>query len=143
MKFFAATIFFAATAAALPGGAKDDSQKQLGQLLGQTQNKCGQNLQVKCCNRSNKSGDSTSIAKGILSGLVPNAGAGGDFGLFGECSDVPIDVPAAILGGSGAITEALSQKCKQNVACCQDTSSEANGNLVGVAIPCVSFGSLL
>jgi hypothetical protein len=70
-----------------------------------------------------------------------------------------LTVPVLNVVGGG-VDQLVEQKCKQNIACCQNTHSEAvcvfpefpvdaslthqqNGNLVGVAAPCVALGSLL
>lgn len=37
----------------------------------------------------------------------------------------------------------LNQKCKQNIACCQDSPADAGESLVGLALPCVALGSIL
>lgn len=41
------------------------------------------------------------------------------------------------------IQDLVNQRCKQNVACCANSPSEANGDLVGAALPCVALGSIL
>lgn len=59
MKFATTALIFAAVAAAMPhnSGVED---KKIAQVLKQTQDKCGNDLQVKCCNKSSKSGNSVS-----------------------------------------------------------------------------------
>lgn len=73
----------------------------------------------------------------------------------------PMTVPVLDVVG-GQVDQLVNKKCAQNIACCQNSDSNAvrapfvprslieylltitqNGNLVGVAVPCVALGSLV
>ncbi|KAJ5578795.1 conidial hydrophobin Hyp1/RodA [Penicillium hispanicum] len=147
MKFFATAILFAATAMALPSG--DGPVKfpvQKGTTLQQAQAKCGNDAKVNCCNKATYTHDVTTTDKGLLAGVLQNAlggGPGGDgLGLFGQCNDISANVPVLNVVGGG-IDQLVEQKCKQNIACCQNDGAQANGDIVGVAVPCVALGSLI
>ncbi|KAJ5160995.1 conidial hydrophobin Hyp1/RodA [Penicillium capsulatum] len=150
MKFFAPALLFAATAMALPspGQGSGNVQFPVGDKtdLKQAQNKCGNDAKVSCCNKATYTRDIKTANNGPLAGVLASAlggGPGGDgLGLFGQCNDLSLSVPVLDVVG-GQVDQVLNSKCKQNIACCQDTKSDANGNLVGVAIPCVALGSLV
>ncbi|KAJ5259591.1 conidial hydrophobin Hyp1/RodA [Penicillium angulare] len=151
MKFFAAALLFAATVVALPqpgdvntGGNKVKYPVSNKTTLKQAQNTCGNDAKVSCCNEATYTKDVTNNANGPLAGVLQSAlGAGsGGLGLFGQCNDLSLNVPVLNVVGGG-LDQLVEQKCKQNIACCQDTKSDANGNLIGVAIPCVALGSLI
>ncbi|OQE14734.1 hypothetical protein PENSTE_c033G10216 [Penicillium steckii] len=162
MKFFATALVFAATALAMPhtGNGAEGSGDGVGGGNGgnikfpvkkdttveQAQAKCGNDAKVSCCNKSTYTHDITTANTGPLAGVLQTAlggGPGGDgLGLFGQCNDISANVPVLNVVGGG-IDQLVEQKCKQNIACCQNNDSEANGNLVGVAVPCVALGSLL
>ncbi|KAL2824049.1 rodlet protein [Aspergillus cavernicola] len=156
MKFSiaAAVMAFAATVVALPShpdahytghgaGNKGNSKVKFpvpkDVTVKQASDKCGDQAQVSCCNKATYSGDTTQIAEGLLSGVLSNligAGSGAEgLGLFEECSK--LDLP--IVG----LQDFINQKCKQNIACCQNSPSSANGDLIGVALPCLSLGAIL
>lgn len=158
MKFSVSAAIFAlaATVAAAPQPAGHDGPRfpvPGDMTVKQAQTKCGDDTKLSCCNKASYSGDSSTDNSGLLSGVLGNLiGASGSgsqgLGLFQQCSDLNV------------IGDLLNQKCKQNVACCQNSSSPAvsilsasqtkhfanrqqEGNLVGVGLPCVALGSLL
>ncbi|KAJ5462929.1 hypothetical protein N7475_007873 [Penicillium sp. IBT 31633x] len=109
----------------------------------QAQAKCGDKAQLSCCNKATYAGDTTNINAGILSGALSNlvgAGSGAaGLGIFDQCSKLDAQVP--IIGIP--IQDALNQKCKQNIACCENSPSSASQDLVGAGLPCVALGSIL
>ncbi|KAL2809750.1 rodlet protein [Aspergillus granulosus] len=106
----------------------------------QASNKCGDQAQLSCCNEATFAGDSTFVADGLLAGALGNlvgAGSGAEgLGLFKGCSK--LDVAAAI-----GVQDLVNQQCKQNIACCEDSGTSADGNVIGVALPCLALGSIL
>ncbi|KAJ5764771.1 conidial hydrophobin Hyp1/RodA [Penicillium odoratum] len=148
MKFFATAFFLAVTAVALPqpGGDGNIFPVKKDMTLSQAQAKCGNDAKVSCCNKSTYTHDINTTNSGLLAGVLQSAlggGPGGDgLGLFGQCNDLSLNVPVVDLV-EGGLQNLVNQKCKQNIACCQNTGSNANGDLIGVAIPCVALGSLL
>ncbi|OJJ48441.1 hypothetical protein ASPZODRAFT_1598261 [Penicilliopsis zonata CBS 506.65] len=106
----------------------------------QAQAKCGDQAQLSCCNKATYAGDTTTVDSGILSGALSNligAGSGAEgLGLFDQCSKLPI---AAVIG----VQDILNQQCKQNIACCQNSPSDASDDLVGLGLPCIALGSIL
>ncbi|CAI7626737.1 unnamed protein product [Penicillium glandicola] len=110
----------------------------------QAQAKCGDQAQLSCCNKAVYAGDTTDINSGILGGTLSNligsgSGASG-LGLFDQCSKLDLSV-AAVIGVP--IQDLINQKCKQNIACCQNSPSSANSDLIGLGLPCVALGSIL
>ncbi|KAI9041830.1 uncharacterized protein KD926_006375 [Aspergillus affinis] len=153
MKFFATALLFAATAVALPSPGDDvDSGSTVKfpvdheTTLSQAQAKCGYDAKVSCCNKATYTHDITTANTGPLAGVIQTAlggGPGGDgLGLFGQCNDLSLNVPVLNVVGGG-VDQLVNQKCKQNIACCQNSGSQPNGDLIGVAIPCVALGSLI
>ncbi|KAL4926056.1 hydrophobin family protein [Aspergillus undulatus] len=155
MKFTIATAVaaFAATVAALPPvvdsqaagngvGNKGNSNVKFPVpddiTVKQGSDKCGDQAQLACCNKATYAGDTTDVSDGILAGALSGligAGSGAEgLGLFDGCSKLDV-IP--IIG------DFLNQKCKQNIACCQNSGSNANGDLIGVGLPCVALGSIL
>ncbi|KAJ5482612.1 fungal hydrophobin [Penicillium sp. IBT 31633x] len=109
----------------------------------QAQAKCGDQAQLSCCNKAVYAGDTTDINSGILGGTLSNligsgSGASG-LGLFDQCSKLDLQIP--IIGVP--VQDLINQKCKQNIACCQNSPSSANSDLVGVGLPCVALGSII
>ncbi|KAJ5925768.1 conidial hydrophobin Hyp1/RodA [Penicillium verhagenii] len=153
MKFIPTVLVLAATAVALPqhGGDGNIFPVSNGMTVEQAQAKCGNDATVSCCNKTTYSKDITTSNNGPLAGVLQSAlggGPGGNgLGLFGQCNDlslnsVSLSLPVLNVVGGG-IDQLINQKCKQNIACCQNTESNANGDLIGVAIPCVALGSLI
>ncbi|KAI9374475.1 fungal hydrophobin [Aspergillus egyptiacus] len=151
MKFSvaAAVVALATSVVALPQGPDGHHDKGSSHVkfpvrdevtLKQASDKCGDQAQLSCCNKATYAGDSTEIDKGILAGALSNligSGSGSEgLGLFNECSKLNV---AAVIG----VQDLINQQCKQNIACCQKSPSQANGNLVGVGLPCVALGSIL
>ncbi|KAL4860805.1 hypothetical protein BDV12DRAFT_204673 [Aspergillus spectabilis] len=105
----------------------------------QASDKCGDQAQLSCCNKAIYAGDTTDVDEGMLAGALSNLlGAGSaaeGLGLFDQCSK--LDIPII------AVNDILNKKCQQNIACCQNTGSDASGNLIGVGLPCIAFGALL
>ncbi|CAL5869918.1 uncharacterized protein PFLUO_LOCUS4151 [Penicillium psychrofluorescens] len=101
----------------------------------QAQAKCGDQAQLSCCNKATYAGDTTDIDSGMLGGVLSNligSGSGADgLGLFEQCSTLLPVIPI------------ISEQCKQNIACCQNSPSSANGDLIGLGLPCVALGALL
>ncbi|KGO45631.1 Hydrophobin [Penicillium expansum] len=92
----------------------------------QAQAKCGDQAQLSCCNKAVYAGDTTDINSGILGGTLSNligsgSGASG-LGLFDQCSKLDLQVPILALL---PIQDLVNQKCKQNIACCQNSPSSA------------------
>ncbi|CAI7582618.1 hypothetical protein N7527_000274 [Penicillium freii] len=109
----------------------------------QAQAKCGDQAQLSCCNKAVYAGDTTDINSGMLGGTLSNligsgSGASG-LGLFDQCSKLDLQIP--IIGIP--IQDLINQKCKQNIACCQNSPSSANSDLVGLGLPCVALGSII
>ncbi|KAJ5994710.1 conidial hydrophobin Hyp1/RodA [Penicillium waksmanii] len=160
MKFFATALVFAAAALAMPhstgaegsgdgvGGGNSNVQFPVKKetTIQQAQAKCGNDAKVNCCNKATYTHDITTANTGPLAGVLQTAlggGPGGDgLGLFGQCNDISANVPVLNVVGGG-VDQLVEQKCKQNIACCQNDGAQANGNLVGVALSCVALGSLL
>jgi hypothetical protein len=99
----------------------------------QAQAKCGDQAQLSCCNKAVYAGDTTDINSGMLGGALSNligsgSGASG-LGLFDQCSKLDIQIPILI---NVPIQDLVNQKCKQNIACCQNSPSSA------VSIPTVT-----
>ncbi|KAL2866254.1 hydrophobin family protein [Aspergillus lucknowensis] len=157
MKFSiaAAVVAFAASVAALPPatggqyagngvGNKGNSNVRFpvpdDVTVKQASDKCGDQAQLSCCNKAVYAGDSTAVDEGILAGTLSNllgAGSGAEgLGLFEQCSKLNV---AAIIG----ITDLINQQCKQNIACCQNSGTSADGDLIGVALPCIALGSII
>ncbi|EPS34868.1 hypothetical protein PDE_09832 [Penicillium oxalicum 114-2] len=109
----------------------------------QAQAKCGDQAQLSCCNKATYAGDTTDVNSGILGGTLSNligAGSGADgLGLFNQCSKLDLQIP--IIGIP--IQDLVNQKCKQNIACCQNSPSSANSDLIGLGLPCVALGSII
>ncbi|KAL5335808.1 rodlet protein [Aspergillus crustosus] len=157
MKFSiaAAVIAFAASVVALPPahdsqfagngvGNKGNSNVKFpvpqDVTVKQASDKCGDQAQLSCCNKATYAGDTTEVADGILAGALSNligAGSGAEgLGLFDQCSKLDV---AVLIG----VQDLINQQCKQNIACCQSSPSSADGDLIGVALPCVALGSIL
>ncbi|KAL4993736.1 rodlet protein [Aspergillus recurvatus] len=156
MKFSvaAAVVAFAASVAALPPasdaqlagngvGNKGNSNVKFpvpdNVTVKQASDKCGDQAQLSCCNKVKYAGDTTEVEDGILAGAFSNligAGSSADgLGLFDQCSK--FELP--IIG----VQDLVNEKCKQNIACCQNSPSSADGDLVGIGLPCVALGSIL
>ncbi|KAF7718823.1 Hydrophobin [Penicillium ucsense] len=110
----------------------------------QAQAKCGDQAQLSCCNKATYAGDTTDVNSGILGGTLSNligAGSGADgLGLFNQCSKLDLQIPVLI---GVPIQDLVNQKCKQNIACCQNSPSSANSDLIGLGLPCVALGSII
>ncbi|KAJ9270060.1 fungal hydrophobin [Paecilomyces variotii] len=108
----------------------------------QGQTVCGENTVLSCCNKATYSGGTTNIDSGILGGLLSGLIGGGSgsegLGLFDQCSKLPLDLNIIGVG----VQDSLDSQCKQNVACCQNSPSEATG-LIALGLPCIALGSLL
>jgi hypothetical protein len=92
----------------------------------QAQAKCGDQAQLSCCNKAVYAGDTTDINSGMLGGTLSNligsgSGASG-LGLFDQCSKLDLQIPILI---AVPIQDLINQKCKQNIACCQNSPSSA------------------
>ncbi|KAI1964008.1 hypothetical protein LOZ58_001869 [Ophidiomyces ophidiicola] len=151
MKFFTAASFFALAtiAAAAPGtgyGAAPSSPKgapsspkgappspKSNQIMAQ----CG-NQNLSCCNKEINKVDAKGVDSdfGVLTGIAKNINLE-NLSIFDQCSK--LDIGLGIIGAG--LTDILNQKCKQTVACCQQTESNANG-LVAVAVPCIPINAL-
>ncbi|KAJ5104743.1 hypothetical protein NUU61_002090 [Penicillium alfredii] len=109
----------------------------------QAQAKCGDQAQLSCCNKATYAGDTTDVNSGMLGGTLSNligSGSGADgLGLFDQCSKLDLQIPIIAI----PIQDLVNQKCKQNIACCQNSPSSANSDLVGVGLPCVALGSII
>ncbi|CAG7920233.1 unnamed protein product [Penicillium olsonii] len=141
MKFFVPALLLAATAMALPGhpGSSNEVSPSSDNQVKNVVNQCANTGDVKCCNKVNKNEDVTQNNVGLLSNVLGAIGSEG-LGLGQGCTS--LNIPVNVIGAAG-LTDFLKKNCQQEVACCQNSNSQANNNLVGVALPCVSFGSLL
>lgn len=97
MQFSVAfTLALASVATAAPGllqGLGDTKNQPTGNINhidGSTDNTCGKDLEMNCCNEVDESGDSTEVAQGILSGL--DLANGALAGLFKGCSKLTVPV---------------------------------------------------
>ena len=92
----------------------------------QAQAKCGDQAQLSCCNKATYAGDTTDVNSGMLGGTLSNligAGSGSDgLGLFDQCSKLDLQIPLLI---AVPLQDLVNQKCKQNIACCQNSPSSA------------------
>jgi hypothetical protein len=92
----------------------------------QAQAKCGDQAQLSCCNKATYAGDTTDVNSGMLGGTLSNligSGSGADgLGLFDQCSKLDLQIPILI---AVPIQDLINQKCKQNIACCQNSPSGA------------------
>ncbi|KAJ5359732.1 Hydrophobin [Penicillium cataractarum] len=142
MKFFATALLFAATAMALPSGGDSSVEYPLAKdvTFEQANAKCGNDAVVSCCNKKSTTGDVTTLNKGLLNGVLGNAL--NSVSLFDGCNDLNLNVPVLNLVPVNA-QDLVNKKCQQNIACCQNTRSEANNDLVGVALPCVALSNLI
>jgi hypothetical protein len=99
----------------------------------QAQAKCGDQAQLSCCNKATYAGDTTDVNSGILGGTLSNligAGSGSDgLGLFDQCSKLDLQIPILI---AIPIQDLVNQKCKQNIACCQNSPSSAVSTIYSV-----------
>ncbi|KAJ5177160.1 Hydrophobin [Penicillium canariense] len=128
----------------------------------QAQAKCGNHAQLSCCNDVTWAGDSTDLNSGPFSGTLSNlvgtgSGAKG-LGVFEKCSKLDVQVPILL---NVPVQDLVNHKCKQNIACCQNSGSSAvsfyilipsfdphltssqKGDFVGVGLPCVALGSVI
>ncbi|KAJ5197046.1 conidial hydrophobin Hyp1/RodA [Penicillium cf. viridicatum] len=147
MKIFATVLVFAVTAIAMShSGDGVRFPVDHNTTIQQAQAKCGNDANVSCCNKATYTHDITSANTGPLPGVVQTALGGGPgsdgLGLFRQCNDVSTQVPVLNIVG-GSIDQPVEQKCKQNIACCQLSPSQDNGNSVGAVVPCVALGSLI
>ncbi|KAE8152498.1 fungal hydrophobin [Aspergillus avenaceus] len=109
----------------------------------QAAEKCGDQAQLSCCNKVTYAGDTTEVDEGLLAGALSNllgAGSGSEgLGLFDQCSKLPLQIPIIAI----ALQDMVNQQCKQNIACCQNSPSSADGNLIGLGLPCIALGSII
>ncbi|OJJ64229.1 hypothetical protein ASPSYDRAFT_192397 [Aspergillus sydowii CBS 593.65] len=133
MKLTAATAVFSLIAAVSAGKPSGDMTVE------EASSKCGNQAQLSCCNEVDYVGDTTTIQKGvasgILSGLLGQGSGAEGIGAFKGCSKLGV---AAAIG----VQDILNKQCQQNIACCDNSGSEANEDLVGVALPCIALGSV-
>ncbi|OJI98322.1 hypothetical protein ASPVEDRAFT_68938 [Aspergillus versicolor CBS 583.65] len=134
MKLTAATAIFSLFAAASANGPSSNDI-----TVKEASSKCGDKAQLSCCNDVDYVGDTTTIQKGVASGLLSGllgqgSGAQG-IGAFTGCSKIDV---AALIG----VQDILNKECQQNIACCDTSGAEANGDLIGAALPCVALGSV-
>ncbi|KAJ5906965.1 Hydrophobin [Penicillium subrubescens] len=110
----------------------------------EAQSKCGDQAQLSCCNKATYAGDTTDVNSSLGSGLLSNligSGSGADgVGIFDQCSKLDAQVPIAI---AVSLQDLINQRCKQNIACCANSPSDASNDLVGAALPCIALGSIL
>ncbi|OOO08398.1 Hydrophobin [Aspergillus oryzae] len=151
MQFSVAAVLALATAvAALPPASGTGAGQQVGHSKNdfplpkelttkQAADKCGDQAQLTCCNKTVKTGDFTQVEEGLLAGLLSNllgAGQGSQgLGLLDECTNIPV-IPIISIASP-------QEQCKQPISCCQNTKSSADGDLIGVGLPCIALGSLL
>ncbi len=90
MRFTIATVLaLAAGALAAPqlGGSPGVGNDV---TVGQAGDNCGQDLELSCCNNVKQSGDSTSVASGLLAGTLGGILSEGEVGLFSGCSKLNV-----------------------------------------------------
>ncbi|GIK00154.1 hypothetical protein Aspvir_004174 [Aspergillus viridinutans] len=159
MKFSlsAAVLAFAVSVAALPQHDANAAGNGVGNkgnanvrfpvpdnmTVKQATEKCGDQAQLSCCNKATYAGDVTDIDEGILAGTLKNLIGGGSgsegLGLFDQCSKLDLQVAIIAI----PIQDLVNQKCKQNIACCQNSPSDASNSLIGLGLPCIALGSIL
>ncbi|KAJ5381747.1 Hydrophobin [Penicillium cataractarum] len=115
-----------------------------GMTVQEAQSKCGDQAQLSCCNKATYAGDTTdvnsSLGSGLLSNLIGSGSGAEGAGIFDQCSKLDAAVPIAI---GVSVQDLLNQKCKQNIACCANSPSDASNDLIGAALPCIALGSIL
>ncbi|QMW33603.1 hypothetical protein G4B84_009069 [Aspergillus flavus NRRL3357] len=133
MQFSVAAVLALATAvAALPPASGTGAGQQVGHSKNdfplpkelttkQAADKCGDQAQLTCCNKTVKTGDFTQVEEGLLAGLLSNllgAGQGSQgLGLLDECTNIPV-IPIIPIASP-------QEQCKQPISCCQNTKSSA------------------
>ncbi|OGM40301.1 hydrophobin [Aspergillus bombycis] len=149
MQFSVAAVLALATAvAALPPAAGTGAGQEVGNAKNQfplpadlttkqAAEKCGDQAELKCCNKVIKSGDFTQAESGILNNLLDllNGKQGQGLGLLDECTNIPVIPVIPILSPQ--------KQCSQPISCCQNTKSSADGSVVGLALPCIALSSLV
>ncbi|KAL4895981.1 hypothetical protein BDV59DRAFT_191272 [Aspergillus ambiguus] len=105
----------------------------------QASKKCGDNMQLSCCNKEVAAGDSTDIPDGPLanaiSGVLGGKGSGSEgLGLLEQCGKLDV-IP--IIG------DLINKHCDAKAACCQDSGSSSDGSLIGLNLPCIALTSLI
>ncbi|PLB45975.1 fungal hydrophobin [Aspergillus steynii IBT 23096] len=158
MQFSITTVLaFAATVAALPPAVANGNGNGIGNkgnsqvrfpvpddiTVKQASEKCGDQAELSCCNKATYAGDTTNVDEGILAGALSNligAGSGSEgLGLFDQCSKLPLQVNIIAI----ALNDLVNQQCKQNIACCQNSPSDASDDLIGLGLPCIALGSII
>ncbi|EGX53192.1 hypothetical protein AOL_s00006g570 [Orbilia oligospora ATCC 24927] len=97
---------------------------------------CGSNMKLNCCNDVDITKNAQSSAAGLL-GLNLDRVLG-KVGILGKCNEISIPVVNLV-----PINNLLNNKCKQNVACCQDSGNNQQSGLVNVGLPCIALSSLI
>ncbi|KAE8420176.1 hypothetical protein BDV36DRAFT_250217 [Aspergillus pseudocaelatus] len=151
MQFSVATVLALATAvAALPPASGTGAGQEVGHAdnqynlpkeltTKQAAEKCGSNAELKCCNKQVKTGDFTKVEEGLLNGLLDSLTGGGQgsegIALLDQCTNIPVIPIIPILSPQ--------KQCSQPISCCQNTKSSADGDLIGVGLPCIAISSLV
>ncbi|CAI7592379.1 unnamed protein product [Penicillium pancosmium] len=153
MQFSIATIavVFASLAAAMPTESGIQQQGDTAvrwpvpddMTVKQAQSKCGNQAQVSCCNRATYAHDTTNVNKGLGSGILSHlvgTGSGAEgVGIFRQCSKLDVQVDVVLV----PLQDLISQRCKQNIACCQNSPASSSTDLIGAGLSCVALGSIL
>ncbi|EAW10409.1 hydrophobin family protein [Aspergillus clavatus NRRL 1] len=138
-----AGLVLAVSVAARPGSSPQFPILPSGMTVQQAAEKCGDQAQLSCCNQASMGGDSTNIDQGIAAGLLKDVLGGGSVNqgvnLFHQCAKLDLQIP--IIGVP--IQDALNQRCKQNVACCQAPKADASNDGVALSLPCIALGSVI
>ncbi|PLN76256.1 rodlet peptide [Aspergillus taichungensis] len=153
MKYFSTALLFASIAVAVPSSESVSSEGDNVKFpvddkytIEQAQAKCGNDAKLSCCNKATYTHDITSTNSGPPPGVIQTALGGGPgrdgLGFFGQCREMSENIPVLNVIGGGS-NQPVAAKCKRNIACCQKNVPQANGNVVGVPIPCVALGSLI
>lgn len=118
----------------------------------QAQAKCGDQAQVSCCNHATYAGDTTDVNKGLLAGTLSHllgTGSGAEgLGLFDQCSQVDVQCESSLLYETedtindfpvpalhlAQVQDLIKKKCHQNIACCQNSPSDAVSIILYVKI---------
>lgn len=150
MKFFAVALL-ASTVLALPHSS--DKGSSSGQMTAkQGQDKCGSKAQLSCCNSKIDGGDAynenkDSMDHGALSDLLNDNNRNG-LGVYDQCSEVTSDCMSSVLCFLSCLSSSisgiefnvsanelavlglnglLSDKCQQNIACCDASNAKSVG----------------
>lgn len=91
MRFTIATVFTTLAIGAIAAPGALPAGPGFGDItVGQAGDRCGENLELNCCNEVRQSGDDIDYADGILSGLLADGLLTEGLGLFKGCSKLTV-----------------------------------------------------